>query len=139
MKKHTSIHKGFTLIELLVVIAIIAILSATILVALNSARLKAKAAKAQSEMSDLRAQMELFYDSNGDCADGGFSSSAGNDNANKLITAITADTVSGTMVCNVEADDWSVSATLQGGESWCVDSNGGSENAVVTSGLYQCP
>lgn len=43
-------NRGFTLVELLVVIAIIGLLSSIVLVSLNSARTKAKYAKAQTEL-----------------------------------------------------------------------------------------
>ncbi|HTH93304.1 MAG TPA: type II secretion system protein [Candidatus Paceibacterota bacterium] len=62
MKK--SLNRGFTLIELLVVIAIIGILASVILASLNSARAKGADAATKSDLSNARAQAELYYDSN---------------------------------------------------------------------------
>ena len=56
-------QKGFTLIELLVVIAIIAILSTVVMAGLNSARLKGRDAKRLSDIKQVQAALELFYDS----------------------------------------------------------------------------
>lgn len=58
MKKYI---KGFTLIELLVVIAIIGILSSIVLVSLNSARSKGSDARIQTELNQIRSQMETDY------------------------------------------------------------------------------
>jgi general secretion pathway protein G len=58
-------QKGFTLIELLVVIAIIAILSTVVMAGLNSARAKGRDAKRLSDIKQVQAALELYYDTNG--------------------------------------------------------------------------
>lgn len=55
-------NKGFTLIELLVVISIIGLLSVTILVSLNSARDKARLAKASQTLWEIRNAIILAQD-----------------------------------------------------------------------------
>ena len=57
--------KGFTLIELLVVIAIIGLLSTLAVVALSSAREKARDSKRLSDLKQIQTALELYYtDSN---------------------------------------------------------------------------
>ncbi len=61
-----KIHSGFTLIELLVVIAIIGILSTLAIVALGSARQKARDSKRVADLSQVSKALELYYNDNND-------------------------------------------------------------------------
>jgi len=53
--------KGFTLVELLVVIVIICILSTLAVVALNSARAKARDAKRVADIKTVQNSLELYF------------------------------------------------------------------------------
>lgn len=56
-----KLRKGFTLIELLVVIAIIGLLSTLAIVALNSARQKARDAKRVADAKQVQTALELYF------------------------------------------------------------------------------
>jgi len=57
--------KAFTLVELLVVVAIIGLLSTLSVVALNSARAKARDSRRLSDIKQLRTALDMYYDSAG--------------------------------------------------------------------------
>ena len=54
--------RAFTLIELLVVLSIISLLSSVVLSSLNTARAKARDAKAQTELAEVRTALYLYHD-----------------------------------------------------------------------------
>jgi len=53
--------KGFTLIELLVVVAIMGLLAALAVVALNTARARARDARRVSDIKQIQTALELYY------------------------------------------------------------------------------
>ncbi len=126
----TNTKKGFTLIELLVVIAIIGILSSVVLASLNTARNKGADAAIKGNLSGIRAQAELEYDTNNDydtvC---GANGATQNTQISQAMAAAT-NAGSGSVVCGEPASGaanaWALSAQLKANTAqyFCVDSTG---------------
>ena len=113
-------NKGFTLIELLVVIAIIGILAAIVLVSLGGARNKARDARIQADMNQVRSTAELFNNDNnsyGGLASNGTIYTLGNDVNNQL-----ANSWKGLSV-KTDNTAYCASAQLNNGAFFCVDSS----------------
>ncbi|MCX6702241.1 MAG: type II secretion system protein [Candidatus Zambryskibacteria bacterium] len=139
MKKHKN--RGFTLIELLVVIAIIGILSSVVLASLNTARGKGSNAAVKSNLNNVRAQAELWYDTKlgtylGVCA---AVATAGG-----IKTGVDAAGVAGgaAAACFDAAGAWAASAPLKVAEGasayWCVDSTGQSKGEAAQVATTVC-
>ncbi|CAN5745213.1 hypothetical protein BH11PAT2_BH11PAT2_01020 [soil metagenome] len=137
---HPSSSRGFTLIELLVVIAIIGILSSVVLASLNTARSKGVDASIKSNLTNARAQAELFYDSNGTSYYSNVCTNTTVGGVKSIYTNVVAAADSGgyptfsrnaigtgsIVVCNDTAAGWAAQAPLKGtsGTYYCVDSAG---------------
>lgn len=109
-------NKGFTLIELLVVISIIGLLSSIVLTSVNSARNKAKIARAREDMNQIRLAMEFFLDAHGELPPIGDNCSACNNPCNNSWTAVIDPLVSeGFLSARIDRDPW--------GNFYCYDDN----------------
>ncbi len=147
--------RGFTLIELLVVIAIIGILSSVVLASLNVARGKGADAATKSNLSNARAQAEVYYDGNSQAYTNLCTATGANPGIGTMLTAaqsssgaasiVTANGTAGTattVICHADANGWAVSAPLRSETGyWCVDSAGTSakKTNVLAANSMACP
>lgn len=153
------LNKGFTLIELLVVIAIIGILSSVVLASLNTARTKGSDAAVKSDLNNIRAQTEIYYDNTSSTygsaafgpavcpvyAGGSILANpfAGDQNVAQGIAHAVATGRGGSscVSINTPATIWAAAVDEKSaGKAWCVDSSGqsrefsGTAAAAITAG-----
>ena len=153
-------NKGFTLIELLVVIAIIGILSSVVLASLTTARSKGSDAAVQAQLSNMRAQAELYYSAGSGygnavaltttgCASADTATliaSTANGSLKTLLKGVIDITTVAKTVCAIgtaaevtavstAASTWAIAAVLPSdpANAWCVDSTGASKKVAVTT------
>ena len=136
-----TLQRGFTLIELLVVIAIIGILSSVVLASLNSARNSAQVAAAKSELSSMRAEAEVEYNSSSQSYDE--VCTTGSDP--RLLYQSASGKADGGDGCTAGADAWAASIVIDdtsGAEKYfCVDSTGfaGERSTALGTSEVVCP
>lgn len=128
-------QRGFTLIELLVVIAIIGILASVVLASLNDARTRGSDAAIKSNVNNMRAQAELFYNDSrtyDDLCDIGANPASGPKGIEDSLDSTDDLNAGGAVNCHDGPNGWAVEAQLVANTNqwYCVDSTG---NATTTS------
>ncbi|HYE23023.1 MAG TPA: type II secretion system protein [Candidatus Paceibacterota bacterium] len=157
-------ERGFTLIELLVVIAIIGILSATVLVSLNTARTKARTAAIKAQVIEFRKLMELEHLQTGSyvnlargwvgtgatnptCENRGYAGAYA-DQAVAICRGIVSNGIAGENVLHTGVntalgftytEDVAIMAVLPDGNMFCAGSSGATSEVAFLSANYVQP
>jgi prepilin-type N-terminal cleavage/methylation domain-containing protein len=149
-----KINRGFTLIELLVVIAIIGILSSVVIGSLNVARGKAKDVAIKNNLSNMRGQAEIYFDTPGNYGvpftAGACATTSGTLFADERVANFLTESgnvssagsgIGGANCVSVgspNATSWAVSVPLftDPNVSWCVDSQGASRQVTPAGGDF---
>lgn len=119
------------ILVILVTIAIIGILAAVVLASLNSARDKGADASVKATLSSLKAQAELYYDSNSNTYSG-FCNSSGT----KTLTNSIPEARRQNYTCNDDLKAYAISAPLSNSNYYCVDSSGAGKELQTTLGVH---
>ena len=113
-------QKGFTIIELIVVIAIIAVLAAIVLVNVTQYIAKSRDAAIKGNMATIVTNSAVYFGDQSPTTYVGFTSNSG---YTQPVQAI--DDAGGTVgTPQASASAFCVSAALNDGTTWCVDSAG---------------
>ncbi len=127
--------RGFTLIELLVVIAIIGILTAIVIVSINTSRSRGADGGIKKQMLEIRSQTEVYYLNNSTSYTNVCLSGTNNVNAMLVkLAAFSGTTLAinsgaaqtpSTLNCNTSASAYAISVKLKGPTTatyLCIDS-----------------
>ncbi len=115
-------------IVILVGIAILGILASVVLASLNSARQKGTDASVKANLANLRAQAEIYWDSNSkNGKDGSYAGLCDDAEITKIINS-TPKVKDAGPVCNDSIKEYAVTSQLNSGGYFCVDSAGKAEN-----------
>ena len=128
MKKN---KKGFTLIELLVVIAIIGLLATLSVIALNTARVKARDARRVSDIKQIQTALEMYFDQYSD-----YPTTATNTNFIKYMQAFPTNP---TPMTDGGCPNTDYGYTRTSGISYtlryCLSTNGGTYSTATPAGI----
>lgn len=140
--------RGFTLLELLVVVGLIAILSAVVIVALNTARGKGGDAGVKSNLHTVKNQAELFLSNNSNsylpsggstfavatcpAYDGSGTNMLSRDSVIASSIAQAVSNGGNGSSCYNSATAWAVAVGLKSSStaSWCIDNTGSSKQVA---------